>query len=310
MTQEEIIRNSFSTKLPLFREFCRRGNVNQDQDRFSEIPLVEAKKFFRRTATNFLLVRLSFQLAVCYWLEHLRDSSISSCQCERLQWSVFLRKPIRGCDAEKETSGRLAEMKAEFLTVLLLICFGITAGSVQFETFWKCGRDTFFGRFVAHNSFKKMFRFFETKFEKTYLLCLLYAQDAQICWLHIRIFAVEFAHNSIVCLFACASILLKLKSAVKSALRYLYTSVLQFIQWLGKTKNSPTLVLVTHHVEEIMPVFSDLLVLKNGKVLAAGKKSSVLKTELLSKAFAARLRLDKMKNRYSLNVLPTIRGMM
>ncbi|HEY1716746.1 MAG TPA: ABC transporter ATP-binding protein [Verrucomicrobiae bacterium] len=85
---------------------------------------------------------------------------------------------------------------------------------------------------------------------------------------------------------------------------------LQFIQRLGAQKNSPTLVLVTHHVEEIMPVFSHLLVLKNGKVLTSGKKSSVLKTKLLSAAFAARLRLGKMKNRYSMNVLSKAHGMM
>jgi len=46
---------------------------------------------------------------------------------------------------------------------------------------------------------------------------------------------------------------------------------LQFIQRLGARKNSPRLVLVTHHVEEIMPVFSHLLILKAGKVLAAEK---------------------------------------
>ena len=85
---------------------------------------------------------------------------------------------------------------------------------------------------------------------------------------------------------------------------------LQFIQRLGARKNSPTLVLVTHHVEEVMPVFSHLLVLKNGKVLAVGKKSSLLKTKLLSTAFATRLRLSKMKNRYLLNVLPKAKGMM
>jgi iron complex transport system ATP-binding protein len=85
---------------------------------------------------------------------------------------------------------------------------------------------------------------------------------------------------------------------------------LQFLQRLGTRKNSPTLVLVTHHVEEIMPVFSHLLVLKNGKVLAAGEKSSVLETKLLSTAFAARLRLSKMKGRYLLNVLPKAKGMM
>ena len=85
---------------------------------------------------------------------------------------------------------------------------------------------------------------------------------------------------------------------------------LQFLQRLGRRKNSPTLILVTHHVEEIMPVFSHVLIMKNGKVLAAGEKSSVLKTKLLSIAFAARLQLEKLKNRYSLNVLPKSRGMM
>jgi iron complex transport system ATP-binding protein len=88
---------------------------------------------------------------------------------------------------------------------------------------------------------------------------------------------------------------------------------LQFIQRLGarsRSRGTPTLVLVAHHVEEIMPVFSHLLVLKDGKVLAAGEKSSVLKTKLLSTAFAARLRLGKIKNRHSMNVLPKANGMM
>ena len=48
---------------------------------------------------------------------------------------------------------------------------------------------------------------------------------------------------------------------------------LQFIQRLGQAQNSPTLILVTHHVEEIMPVFSHVLALQNGRVLAAGKKA-------------------------------------
>src|ERR1700739_2874287 len=62
---------------------------------------------------------------------------------------------------------------------------------------------------------------------------------------------------------------------------------LQFLQRLGTQRGAPTLVLVTHHVEEIMPVFSHSLVLKSGKVLAAGKKDSVLTAPVLSSAFAA-----------------------
>ncbi|HTX20562.1 MAG TPA: ABC transporter ATP-binding protein [Candidatus Aquilonibacter sp.] len=85
---------------------------------------------------------------------------------------------------------------------------------------------------------------------------------------------------------------------------------LQFLQRLGKSKNAPTLVLVTHHVEEIMPVFSHALVLKKGKVLAAGEKSGLLNAKLLSNAFATRLQLGKMKNRYWLNVLSKTDGLM
>jgi iron complex transport system ATP-binding protein len=85
---------------------------------------------------------------------------------------------------------------------------------------------------------------------------------------------------------------------------------LQFLQRLGRRAKAPTLVLVTHHVEEIVPVFSHVLILKDGRVLAAGRKSAVLATKLLSRAFAARLRLEEKKNRYSLTVLPKARGLM
>jgi iron complex transport system ATP-binding protein len=78
---------------------------------------------------------------------------------------------------------------------------------------------------------------------------------------------------------------------------------LQFLQRLGTQKNSPTLVLVTHHVEEIMPVFSHALVLKNGAVLAAGEKSTVLTTGNLAAAFAAKLKLQLTDGRYAMDVL-------
>jgi iron complex transport system ATP-binding protein len=84
---------------------------------------------------------------------------------------------------------------------------------------------------------------------------------------------------------------------------------LQFIQRLGARKNSPTLVLVTHHVEEIMPVFSHLLVLKNGKVLAAGKKSAALTTKNLSRAFETKLNLQFRNKRFVMNVWPKRTGL-
>ena len=47
---------------------------------------------------------------------------------------------------------------------------------------------------------------------------------------------------------------------------------LQFIQRLGQPENSPTLIFVTHHVEEIMPVFSHVLLLKAAACWPPGKR--------------------------------------
>jgi iron complex transport system ATP-binding protein len=88
---------------------------------------------------------------------------------------------------------------------------------------------------------------------------------------------------------------------------------LKFLQRLGaqsRNRGTPTLILVTHHVEEIMPVFSRVLVLKNGRVLAAGEKPGVLNSKNLSAAFGARMRLRRARNRYALTVTAKSRGMM
>jgi len=78
---------------------------------------------------------------------------------------------------------------------------------------------------------------------------------------------------------------------------------LQFLQRLGGRKNSPALVLVTHHVEEIMPVFSHVLLLKKGRVLAAGEKADVLTSKNLSQTFTARMRLLPAGRRYGLKAV-------
>ena len=89
---------------------------------------------------------------------------------------------------------------------------------------------------------------------------------------------------------------------------------LQFLQRLGGGKDAPTLVLVTHHVEEIMPVFSHILMLKSGSVLATGEKSTVLHSRNLSLAFGERMELRSagapVTKRYALKVRMTSQGMM
>ena len=77
---------------------------------------------------------------------------------------------------------------------------------------------------------------------------------------------------------------------------------LQFLAHLCAQPDAPTLVLVTHHVEEIIPAFSHLLVLKQGRVLAHGKRDKVLRSEVLSEAFGEPVRLVKRNGRAMLHV--------
>ncbi|MDQ6631442.1 MAG: ABC transporter ATP-binding protein [Verrucomicrobiota bacterium] len=83
---------------------------------------------------------------------------------------------------------------------------------------------------------------------------------------------------------------------------------LQFINHLGKIKNGTALVFVTHHVEEILPIFSHVLLLKNGQLLAAGKRTSTLTSQNFSETFDAQVRLTKVAGRYHLSVAEKIGG--
>ncbi len=80
---------------------------------------------------------------------------------------------------------------------------------------------------------------------------------------------------------------------------------LNFLQRLGGQKNAPALVLVTHHVEEIVPVFSHVLLLKEGRALAAGEKEKTLTPRLLSEAFGGRIAVRRSGGRYALSIRAT-----
>ena len=66
-----------------------------------------------------------------------------------------------------------------------------------------------------------------------------------------------------------------------------------FLERLGRKRGGPALVLVTHHVEEITPVFTHALLLRRGAVLAAGTMETVLTSARLSEVFGAPMRLRR-----------------
>jgi iron complex transport system ATP-binding protein len=77
---------------------------------------------------------------------------------------------------------------------------------------------------------------------------------------------------------------------------------LDFLERLGRSRNTPSLVLVTHHVEEIMPVFTHALVMKAGGKVAEGPMRQVLRSRVLSSAFSTPIQLRRSGGRYSLRV--------
>ena len=67
---------------------------------------------------------------------------------------------------------------------------------------------------------------------------------------------------------------------------------------LAADPDSPALVLVTHHVEEIPPGFSHCLILAEGQVLAAGLLADTLTADNLSAAFGQSIAVDSIDGRY------------
>ena len=62
---------------------------------------------------------------------------------------------------------------------------------------------------------------------------------------------------------------------------------------------APALILVTHHVEEIPPNFTDVLLLREGRVVAQGPIEITLTAENLSATFGLPLELEKRGSRYA-----------
>ena len=61
--------------------------------------------------------------------------------------------------------------------------------------------------------------------------------------------------------------------------------LLESIENINKKPNGPTMIYVTHHVEEILPVFNKTLLLKEGQVFGAGDTCEMISSDKLSDFF-------------------------
>ncbi len=75
--------------------------------------------------------------------------------------------------------------------------------------------------------------------------------------------------------------------------------LVQTLDEIASMPASPATVLVTHHVEEIPPSFTHVLLLSAGAVVAAGPVAETLSSRSLSETFAMPLRLVRSTGRWT-----------
>jgi iron complex transport system ATP-binding protein len=75
--------------------------------------------------------------------------------------------------------------------------------------------------------------------------------------------------------------------------------LLQLLSEFAKSERAPAMVMVTHHVEEIPRGFTHALLLKKGRIVAAGKLDDIVTAKNLSDTFGLPLELTSKKGRFA-----------
>ena len=70
------------------------------------------------------------------------------------------------------------------------------------------------------------------------------------------------------------------------------------LEGLGRKKNFPSLVYVTHHVEEILPMFRKTLILREGRVVRSGATRTLLHRDVLQELYGVPLRMMRRGGRH------------
>lgn len=76
--------------------------------------------------------------------------------------------------------------------------------------------------------------------------------------------------------------------------------VLQLINTIGQDVHAPTLLYVTHHIEEIMPAFDHVLLLRNGEMYQKGTVDHILTTDVMSRFLEKDIEIQHTNHRYYL----------
>lgn len=73
--------------------------------------------------------------------------------------------------------------------------------------------------------------------------------------------------------------------------------LLDAVQRMGTAPDGPTLVYITHHIEEIVPAITHALALRKGRTVARGRREGVLTGEVLSRIFDVHIDVQERDGR-------------
>lgn len=80
--------------------------------------------------------------------------------------------------------------------------------------------------------------------------------------------------------------------------------ILATVQALFNGESPPTVLFITHHLEELPPATSQVMLLGDGKVAAAGRPEDVLRAEVLSPVYRCPMQIKQEAGRYYVQVHP------
>ncbi|WP_427871204.1 ABC transporter ATP-binding protein [Leucobacter luti] len=75
--------------------------------------------------------------------------------------------------------------------------------------------------------------------------------------------------------------------------------LLQMLSGFAQSPSSPAMIMVTHHVEEIPPGFTHVLMVRDGRIAAQGPIAETLTAENLESTFGMRFELSETDGRYA-----------
>lgn len=79
-------------------------------------------------------------------------------------------------------------------------------------------------------------------------------------------------------------------------------TLLDMVDSIAAREDGPTLIYVTHHVDEILPCFTKTLLLKDGEVFAAAETAELMNAEQMSRFFGIPVLIEQQADRYWLSV--------